>query len=158
MFYGSFLITLRFFRPAFQALLVNFFSNSSPKYAKTWIFHREVTSAIMIGSWNYFLFLWHCHFPFCWSIRNTFVMRPKWYAITGKLNKLKWRFQINDLQIAIHRSTLSLRIILSIFLWNMQIKTLLLLEFLSSGKPRRFYLHFRLSKSLTSYSKKCVKL
>ena len=40
------------------------------------------------------------------------------------------------------------------FLWNLWIKTFLLLEFLSSGKPQSFSLHFKLDKSLISYSKK----
>ena len=39
------------------------------------------------------------------------------------------------------------------FLWNSRIKTFLLLEFLSSGKPQSFYLHFKLNKALISYSK-----
>ena len=40
------------------------------------------------------------------------------------------------------------------FLWNSQIKTFCLSEFLSSWKPQSFCLHFKLDKSLISYSKK----
>ena len=41
------------------------------------------------------------------------------------------------------------------FLWNSRIRTFFLLEFLSSGKPQSFCLHFKLHKLLISYSKKC---
>ena len=34
------------------------------------------------------------------------------------------------------------------YLWNLQIKTFLLLEFLSSGKPQSFCLHFNLNNLL----------
>ena len=49
-----------------------------------------------------------------------------------------------------------LRVTLSISLWNSRIKTFLLLEFLSSGKPRSFCLHFKLDDSLISYPLKCL--
>ena len=41
------------------------------------------------------------------------------------------------------------------FLRNLGIKFFLLLELLSLGKPQSFCLHFKLNKSLISYSKKC---
>ena len=47
-------------------------------------------------------------------------------------------------------------ITLSNSLQNSQIKTFLLLAFLSPGKPQSFCLHFNLDNSLISYSKKCL--
>ena len=51
-----------------------------------------------------------------------------------------------------------LQITLSIFLLNSQIKTFVLLEFLSSGKPWSFYLQFKLDELLKYLTPKGVKL
>ena len=63
-------------------------------------------------------------------------------------------------KLAIHESWFADRICLFAdqfkqFLWNSRIKTFLMLEFMSSGKPKSSCLHLKLDKSLISYSKKC---
>ena len=66
-------------------------------------------------------------------------------------NLTQSRVQISNTWIAIHKSTFS-QITLSNFLWNSQIKTFLQLEFLPSGKPQSFCLHFLHYNSLIFYS------
>ena len=65
---------------------------------------------------------------------------------------------IAGFELAIHKSRFANQICFFVdhfkqFLWNSRIKTFFLLEFLSSGKSQSFFLHFKLDKSLISYSK-----
>ena len=66
------------------------------------------------------------------------------------------RVQVSDLRITNQRIGFAFSwITLSNFYCNLQIKTSLLLEFLSPSKPRDFCLHFKLDNLLISYFKKC---
>ena len=66
------------------------------------------------------------------------------------------RVRMSDLRIAYSRiGFVFSRITLSNFLWNLQIKTSLLLELLYPAKPRSFCLHFKFDNLLISYSKNC---
>ena len=66
------------------------------------------------------------------------------------------RVQISDLWIAYLRiGFVFSRITWSNFLWNLQIKTSFLLDFLSPSKPRVFCLHFKLDNLFILYSKMC---
>ena len=76
------------------------------------------------------------------------VHHKDWFTYSGGTDKpgeLGYNFSNDQTQM----------VTLSIFLWNLKIKTFLLLQFLSSGKPRSFCLHFRLNNLLMSYSRKC---
>ena len=81
--------------------------------------------------------------------------KPSKFDKNSRTKRRIWHFRVrtSDLRIAICRSNLSMSICGS--LQQFTIQTFLLLEFLSSGKPQSFYLHFKLNKSIISYSKQC---